>query len=576
MAEIKKYLDNLALGTLVDQVKAKDAKTLQAAKDYCDSKDKLFDAAGAAATVQSKLDEEVARAKAAEEANTAAAKKAQDEVDALELVVQNIQENAYDDTEVRNLISGLDTNKADKTQVATDIADAVKVEEDARKEAVAGVQGAVDTLAGTHATDKKALEDAIALKADQTALDAVSAIANAAATKEELTAEENRAKGEESRIEGLVTAEAERAAGVESGLETRIKAVEDDYLKAADKTELQGKIDEKAAQTALDAEIERATGVEASLQTQINTIMNNPDAEGAINSINEFTQYVTEHGEIADGFRTDINKNKEDIAAEVNRAGEAEAALAGRLDTLEAIDHEAYVAADTALENKLNAEIPKKADATALAEAVEALEGADAGQVERIAALEAKFTGEDSVEDMVADAKQEAIDAAAQDATSKANKALEDAKAYADAEDAKIEERVATLEGASATHALKSDVEALTGRVTTAEGEIDTLQTEMDAVEAKAAANETAIGTINTELAKKAAQADLEAAVERIAVNEGAISTLNETVAEKAEQDDLDAAVARIAANETAIAANTSAINSFTAITPAEVEAMFA
>lgn len=37
---------------------------------------------------------------------------------------------------------------------------------------------------------------------------------------------------------------------------------------------------------------------------------------------------------------------------------------------------------------------------------------------------------------------------------------------------------------------------ALAGRVTTAEGEIDTLQSEMDAVEAKAAANETAIGTL--------------------------------------------------------------------------------
>ena len=51
------------------------------------------------------------------------------------------------------------------------------------------------------------------------------------------------------------------------------------------------------------------------LQTQINTIMNNPDTEGVINSINEFTQYIEDHGEVAEGFRTDIDKNKEDIAA---------------------------------------------------------------------------------------------------------------------------------------------------------------------------------------------------------------------------------------------------------------------
>jgi hypothetical protein len=105
-----------------------------------------------------------------------------------------------------------------------------------------------------------------------------------------------------------------------------IDAIEADYLKAADKTELSD---------AIGAEKTRAEGIESGLRTdvdvikgdyltssdkndlqlQINTIMNNPDAEGAINSINEFTAYVNEHGTIAEGFRTDIDKNKEDIAA---------------------------------------------------------------------------------------------------------------------------------------------------------------------------------------------------------------------------------------------------------------------
>lgn len=88
-------------------------------------------------------------------------------------------------------------------------------------------------------------------------------------------------------------------------IESRVKAIEDDYLKAADKTELEGKI---------TAEETRAKGVEESLQTQINTIMNNPDTEGVINSINEFTQYITDHGEIAEGFRTDIDANAKAIA----------------------------------------------------------------------------------------------------------------------------------------------------------------------------------------------------------------------------------------------------------------------
>lgn len=43
------------------------------------------------------------------------------------------------------------------------------------------------------------------------------------------------------------------------------------------------------------------------LQEQINTILENPDAEGAINSIKEFTDYITEHDTLAEGFLSDIN-----------------------------------------------------------------------------------------------------------------------------------------------------------------------------------------------------------------------------------------------------------------------------
>jgi cell fate (sporulation/competence/biofilm development) regulator YlbF (YheA/YmcA/DUF963 family) len=39
------------------------------------------------------------------------------------------------------------------------------------------------------------------------------------------------------------------------------------------------------------------------LQDQINLIMDNPDTENVINSITEFTKYIEEHGNVADGFR---------------------------------------------------------------------------------------------------------------------------------------------------------------------------------------------------------------------------------------------------------------------------------
>lgn len=170
-------------------------------------------------------------------------------------------------------------------------------------ETAASVKAALDTYKSENDTRVKNAEDAI---------DAIEADYLKAADKTELA--------------GLITAEETRATGAEEGLGKRIKAIEDDYLTSADKD---------------------------SLQTQINTIMNNPDAEGAINSINEFTQYVKDHGEIAEGFRTSINANADAIAAEVKRAGDAETELAGRLDTLEAIDHDAYITADTTLKGEV-------------------------------------------------------------------------------------------------------------------------------------------------------------------------------------------------------------------------------
>ena len=241
------------------------------------------------------------------------------------------------------------------------------------------------------------------------------------------------------------------------GVSDRVSAIEGDYLKSADKTELQGKIDAKVAQTDYDTKMEEIGDDIDDLQTQINTIMSNPDAEGAINSINEFTQYIADHGTIADGFRVDIDQNKTDIAAEVKRAGEAETALSGRLDALEGIDHEAYVAADTALKNELNGVIAKKADTSALESAVGTLEAADTEIKGRLDTLEGKFTGEGSVEGQIAAAKQEAIDTAATDATNKANAA----KTYADGLNSTMSARVDALELIDHDHANKAELDLI-------------------------------------------------------------------------------------------------------------------
>lgn len=165
MADVIKYVSIEKLGYYDQKIKSyiadEDAKLKTALE-------------GQVEVVAGALDGEIARAKAAEQANAAAAQAAQTAADNLAGkvgtvpenqtvmgIITNIQENAYDDTEIRGLISGLDTNKADKTQVATDIAAAVKVETDARVEAVSGVQGNVDALSQTVASNKTAIEGTV-------------------------------------------------------------------------------------------------------------------------------------------------------------------------------------------------------------------------------------------------------------------------------------------------------------------------------------------------------------------------------------------------------------------------------
>ncbi len=618
MAEMKKYLDVTALGTLVDQIKAEDAKTLKNAKDYADGLAKNYDAAGSAATAESNAKaytDELANGQVKTnkeaiatlngDANTTgsvakAVADAKTLIDAdVDAVEAKADKNAEDIAAINNATTGILAQAKGYTD--TEVAK-VQGEVDALETYVGVIpEGSTSTNVIAYVQEKTA---GIATEGAMTELgNRVTTVEGKVATIEGdylKAADKTELEGKITNVQTAVDTEKSRAEGVESGLNTRLATVEGDYLKAADKTELSD---------AISGEVTRATGVEAglaariktveddylkaadkeALQTQINTIMNNPDVEGAINSINEFTAYVAEHGTLAEGFRSDIDKNKEDIAANT-KAIEDHALLAGQTYATKAelasekkalqdeIDADVKVVADdlAELEGVVTGLGTTKADVTYVDGKVEELQGADTTLGNRITALEGAIGESGSVAEDIATAKQEAIDAAAAAADTKDEAVLAAAKKYADDEDAKIESRVAELETASATHALASDLTALDGRVTTAEGKVSTLETEMDAVETKASANETAIGTINTELAKKAAQADLEAAVARVATNEGKISTLETTVADKAEQDDLDAAVERIAKNEGDIATLTSAVNSWTPITSAEVESMFA
>ena len=347
----------------------------------------------------------------------------------------------------------------------------------ARDAAIKVTDDKVVELAGTHATDKAALEAAIELKADKTALNAVSEVANAAATKTALAEAVEALEAEDDRIEGLVTAEAAKAREEEGKLANRIKAVEDDYLKAADKTELQGKITANA--------------------NAIELLTNGVSAE-EVDGVNDLIQYVKDHG-------TEVTGMKSDIAANAKAISDHATEYAAHLLAQEAID-EAQDAKIEALENKFKGEnsienMISNAEAAAKAHAE-----TKATEAKKAAIAAAATDAQEK-----ADAAQEAAEAtAAADAKAKADAAEAAAKSHAEtkasaaqaAAEAKAKELAdAATEVANAAQEAadkaQEEVDAVEGRMTTAEGEIDTLQSEMDAVEAKALANEQAIATLN-------------------------------------------------------------------------------
>lgn len=207
--------------------------------------------------------------------------------------------------------------EAAQAQADKGVADAATAQAAADK-----AQGEVDALEGV-VSEYKTANDA-AVEAAQKAADDAAELAASKATMNEVN-----------------DAIANAGHAVQSEVDQAIADLDAAYKKADGdlKTELEGKIDEKVSQTAYDtkigelvaederlaglvsdnadaiaAEKERAEAAEAGLQTQINTIMNNPDTEGVINSINEFTQYIADHGEIAEGFRTDIDANTKAIS----------------------------------------------------------------------------------------------------------------------------------------------------------------------------------------------------------------------------------------------------------------------
>lgn len=230
--------------------------------------------------------------------------------------------------------------------------------------------------------------------------------------------------------------DASALAGRVTQAEKDIDAIEADYLKASDKTELEGKIgtvDGKA--DAVSDKVTTLIGDDAS--KSVRAIANEEltkqlipeDAKDSLNTLQEIATWIQSHPDDASAMNTAIQNLKTlvgTIPAEVKDA-----------NTIVAYIQKLVSAEETrakGVENGLNT---------------------------RLQAVETQLgDGDGSVADKIAKAKQEAIDAAATDATTKSNKALEEAKTYTNAEVAKDRARLDAAEAKATKNA--EDIAAFT------------------------------------------------------------------------------------------------------------------
>lgn len=409
-------------------------------------------------------------------------------------------------------------------------ADAAQAAAEAAQAAADAAQGEVDaleTLVGT-------------LPAEATATDVVgyviertSGIATDAALSE-LTGRVTQAEKDIDAIEadylkaadktevvGKIEAEQARAEGIEAGLEGRLAAVEADYLVEADKTELADAIALKAAQADFVA-----------LKEDVDAFFADADmTESAKDTLKELQEYIASDETGAAAMAASIKQNADDIDALEGRMGEAETAIGTKAASA---DLEAAVGRIATLEGAS----ATHATTAALEAAVEALEGADAEMAGKITALEGKFgEGEGSVEDMIADAEAAAVTEAVAQAEAKDVARLAEAKKYTD-------DTITGLDLAN-TYAAKTHGHEM--------AEVNGL---VDA------------------LAGKQAVGDYATKAEAQAMADGKDAAIAE--AKKAGTDAAAALEAYKTTNDKAVADNAAAIAAFVEISEAEINALFA
>lgn len=338
--------------------------------------------------------------------------------------------------------------------------------------------------------------------------------------------------------------------------EKDVDAIEADYLKSADKTALEASIaaaqkaaddvaaDLGTAKTELKATDDALAERTAALEGKITGLSGAMHFEGVKDAVPTSTEDLTKY-EAGDVI---IVGNKEYVHngtgfvefGDVSAEGERLTAVEGRASVLEG--------KVSTLEGEMD---DAQADIAALKEAKTNLEAADTALSGRITTLEGKFSGDGSVEELIAAAKAEAIEVAGTNADTKDAAILASAKSYTDG-------KIETVTEAA---------EALTARVATAEGNVTNLQSRMATAEGEIDDLQTAVGTTlpaDIAAAKKAGT-DAQTTADANAAN---ITTLQGKVT--ANESTLSAHGDRLTALETKVG------DGFVAITNSEIDNLFA
>lgn len=239
-----------------------------------------YDAKGAAAAVETKLNTHASEAAATYETKTDAAGKL-------------TEAKGYTDTEVANVqgeVDALETYVGTIPDGYTEQSVIAYINKKAEETLASASGNSTETAASVKAAlDTYKTENNAKVQANTDAIDAIEADYLKAADKTAL-------QDQIDALDGLVGDESvsKQITNVTDPLAGRVKTIEDDYLKAADKTELEGKITTNANA------IERLT--------------NGVSAE-EVDGVNDLIQYVKDHGTEVTGMKQDISDNAAAIDA---------------------------------------------------------------------------------------------------------------------------------------------------------------------------------------------------------------------------------------------------------------------